>query len=159
MRRVLHVLAVANPQRLWLVLAIWMILACGCTKPKPIRESGADIFRDCTGLPLPGGAECLNAKTNTVFLVGDIYYLKLAAPNGFSKFLDANFELCAEADKSLVPPRDWMKDLPFWDEAEIARANRFYTKTLGPPETRMFVSAIAYNEATNIAYFQGAECP
>ncbi len=140
------------------IVATCAIVGCGRTNPQPVHRIGVNHFRQSTGLALPDGAECLNAKTMTVAFVGDTYYLRIATPKVFSDFLDANFERCAEAEQSLVPPAEWMKDMPFWDKAEIARAKLYYQKTHGSPDSWMFVSAIAYNEAARIAHFVGAEC-
>lgn len=138
-------------------------IGCHRAEPQPqsISQIGAEDFRESTGVDLPAGTECLEAKTITVAFVGDTYYLKIAAGKGFLDFLRANFtsESWEIAQRYLVPPDDWIAKLPFWDHAEIERANVYYSKITNSSEGEiLFHSAVAFNEATGIAYFVGTQC-
>jgi hypothetical protein len=134
------------------------LTGCRFFKQKPERDEGPEYFRRSTGLDLPASSKCLDAKVFPVLFVGDTYYLKIEAPKGFAGFLDANFERGDQADGSLEPPPDWAKSMPFWDQAAISRATRFGTKKIGEIKKDLHISAIAYDEATGIAYFVGEEC-
>jgi hypothetical protein len=136
-----------------LMMATGSIIGCGRVPPQPVGQVGAVCFRDATGVDLPDGAECLSAKTVTVAFGGDTHYLKIAAAKGISDFLGANFERAAwpVVERHLVPPEDWKEDLPFWSEADIARADIYYSKTFASPKGT-FLSAIAYNKAAETVY-------
>jgi len=136
-------------------------IGCHRAEPQSISQIGANDFRQSTGVDLPAGTECLEAKTITVVFVGDTYFLKIAAGKGFLDFLRANFESESWeiAQRDLVPPDDWITKLPFWDRAEIERANVYYSSSTKSPEGEiLFHSVVAFNEATGIAYFVGAQC-
>ncbi len=125
------------------------------------QQAGPALFSESTGVTLPDGAECLNAKTIRAALVGDTHYLKIKAPKNFSKFLAAHFEReeWEIAERLMVPPESWRKKyLSFWQDVEIAGAKLFYTKKHTSAQGSMILSVIAFNEATEIAYFVGTEC-
>jgi hypothetical protein len=141
-----------------LVLAL-ISFGPGCGRRENGAKSGAELFVESTGVALPKNAKVINEQTIDVAFVGGTHYLKLDAKQGFSEFLDANFDPSTweVAQLLLSPPKEWMRDLPFWDEKAVANASHFYART-HKSRGIIYATAISYSRPSTIAYFVASEC-
>lgn len=131
----------------------------GCGRRENGAKSGAELFAESTGVALPKNAKVTNEKTIDVAFVGGTHYLKLDAKQGFSEFLDANFDSSnwEVAQLLLSPPKEWMRDLPFWDEKAVANASHYYART-HKSRGIIYATAISYSRPSGIAYLVASEC-
>ncbi len=139
----------------WFISMATVIALTGCGQP---QLSGDQSFNVSTGLSLPPGTDCLAAKTITVAFL-DTYYLKLQTTNNIAPFLAAHFHLVSwDAVKDdMMPPPDWKKDLPFWNQAEIEQQVHYsgdYTDKSGS----RFKVALSYDTNHMTVYFVGMQC-
>jgi hypothetical protein len=140
----------------FLILGGPLVFLASCSSSEP---SAGQCFRLSTGLDLPTGVKCLNSEVITVAFVGDTYYLKLKSDHDLSSFLKKNFGTASWAvvKKDLVPPADWAKDLPFWNEGEL-RKKEYYSKDYRDENGGLFRSALSYDNESGILYFVGSQC-
>jgi hypothetical protein len=143
------------------LLIATIIVSCnGCIGMAAPKKSDADIFFGSTGLKLPAGIECVASKTITVALVGDTHYLKLVAQNDVTDFINTQFDRSAreKGERLLIPPKNWMKDLQFWDEKAIASADIYFTKIYKSADGITILTEGVYVKKSNTMYVVSTEC-
>jgi hypothetical protein len=126
-----------------------------------MQASGDEAFLWSTGLALPDGVTCTHARTFTVFLEGDTYYVRLQAETDITDFLDEHFQPTTWDGvlDEITPPNDWAgkKEMAFWKLDELGEPACYeldYTDETGTP----FRSVLAYDRASGVIYFVGMQC-
>ena len=108
-------------------------------------------FQWGTGLDLPPETEHLAGRECGAYL-GE-FYLKSRVPTGFAATLEAEFARlpAAEVPEAPAVPEALGPDLAFWDVAAMG-SPAFYQKEVGTAEEGGFVTTLALDLGTGLAY-------